>query len=151
MRWLSTSVLLFFVGCGSAGSDWCEERTDDGDCDGVPDDWDQCSETPADALTDSRGCSATQTAGCTVQALSPEEGAVLESPARFRWSGSCEVWLLQFSEDPSFPAGATRTVVRTTDKQVEAEGSEGYWRVVGGNHGVSAGATSPPRQIGRWR
>ena len=70
---------------------------------------------------------------------------------RFRWSGSCEVWLLQFSEDPSFPAGATRTVVRTTDKQVEAEGSEGYWRVVGGNHGVSAGATSPPRQIGRWR
>jgi hypothetical protein len=77
--------------------------------------------------------------------------ARLEAPARFRWSGDCEVYLLQFSDDPEFPAGATRTAVRTDVQEVTASGTESYWRVVGGMSGSSSGAHTPVREVKRWR
>jgi len=86
-----------------------------------------------------------------VRPIEPEDGARLKAPARFRWTGDCDVWLLQFSDDPDFPAGATRTVVRTEASEVTAEGTEKYWRVVGGREGSSAGASTPPREVKRWR
>lgn len=148
---IQAAILAAFVGCGGGESAWCTTRSDDSDCDGVPDGWDRCDETPMGARTDSRGCAEAQVAGCSVQALSPESGARLSGPARFRWSGTCDMWLLQFSDDPSFPAGATRTAVRTDVQQADATGTERYWRVVGGMHGVSAGATSSVQEVRKWQ
>ena len=146
-------AMLTVIGCNGQNQtpDWCADRADDSDCDGVPTDWDQCPETVNGAPTDRLGCSEAQAAGCGVSLVEPDNKARLTAPARFRWSGDCDVWLLQMSNDPTFPAGATQTVVRTTDSEVLAEGSLDYWRVVGGKTGVSSGVESEVREVKRWR
>ena len=75
---------------------------------------------------------------------------IVENPGRFRWAGDCDVYLLQFSDDPEFPPGATRTAMRTTAMEVVTEGSESFWRVVGGLYGGSSAAQTPPRAV-KWR
>lgn len=144
------SILL--TGCADNSlPEYCEGRSDDPDCDGVPDEWDQCPNSAIGDPTDRLGCSEGQAARCSVQLIEPEDNKRLDSPARFRWSGDCDVYLLQFSDDPDFPAGATRTALRTAASEVVVEGTEQYWRVVGGRDGSSAGATTPVREVKRWR
>ncbi len=138
------------AGCGNRQPDWCRDRADDADCDGVPDSSDRCVETPDGASTDRVGCSQNQAAGCAVEAIEPKTREKLEGDARFRWSGDCDVYLLQLSDDPAFPAGATRTALRTEASEVSASGDETWWRVVGGLDGASAGYSTPAREI-RWR
>jgi len=142
---------FFLMGCGDSLPEYCEARADDPDCDGVPDAWDQCPNSPIGDPTDRLGCSEGQAARCSVRPVEPDDNARLEAPARFRWTGDCDVWLLQFSDDPEFPAGATRTALHTEASEVTASGTEEYWRVVGGRDGSSAGATTPPRKVKKWR
>ncbi len=143
---------MLLAACGGEVSpEYCQGRADDPDCDGVPEDWDRCPETALGEATDRLGCSERQVAGCSVALLEPDDGARLSAPARFRWNGDCDIWLLQFSDDPSFPAGATRTAARTEAHQVDASGSETYWRVLGGMSGTSSGVASESRAIIRWR
>ena len=143
--------LITLLGCQEEVPEFCLERADDIDCDGVPDDQDRCPASPMGDPTDRSGCTEGQAAGCSVTAVEPADNERLESPARFRWAGDCDVYLLQFSDDPSFPVAATRTGVRTTAIEVVAPGSEQYWRVVGGLQGSSAGALTPPREVRRWK
>ena len=126
---------------------YCLPRADDTDCDAVPDAWDLCPETAYDARTDPAGCSEGQAAGCTVSLASPEDGAAATS--FFRWTGTCDVYLLQFSDDPAFPAGDTRTAARVDGQAVSGTGTETYWRVSGGRNGSAAAYATPPRRI-RW-
>jgi hypothetical protein len=149
---LSTILLAGFVvsACERGQADHCVERADDYDCDGVPDAADFCPGTAQDVLTDRVGCSENQSAGCDVQALAPDDGARVTGPAAFRWLGDCEVYLLQFSDDPDFPPGATRTAARTTGQEHAVTADEMWWRVVGGNHGKSTGAHTEGREL-RWR
>lgn len=145
-------IPILLAACGGETTpEYCLDRADDPDCDGVPEVWDRCPGTAVGDPADRLGCSEGQVAGCSVRLVEPDDGARLTAPARFRWSGDCDVWLLQFSDDPDFPAGATRTAVRTDASQADASGDEKYWRVVGGVDGVSAGAYSPHREVKRWR
>ncbi|MCB9793754.1 MAG: hypothetical protein H6741_13630 [Alphaproteobacteria bacterium] len=140
-------LLTLLAACSG---DPCKDREDDLDCDGVPDALDRCAETPEGVRSDRLGCSETQAAGCAVLLAGPEDGARVEGPVSLRWSGSCEVYLVQLSDDPSFPAGATRTAARTEASEALVSGEERYWRVVGGLRGRSSGAESEARRI-RWR
>lgn len=143
-------LLVALLACRpSAEPAWCVDRADDADCDGVPDATDQCPATDPEVLTDRLGCSERQTAGCIVTPVSPADGERPGEPARFRWSGDCHRYLLQFSDDPAFPAAGTRTAVRTEAQEVVATGEERYWRVVGGMDGRSTGFATDPREI-RW-
>ncbi len=146
-----TLIPILLLACSPDPPEYCVDRADDADCDGVPDAWDQCNNTAWGDPADRVGCSEGQAAGCSVRLVEPDDGARLEAPARFRWSGDCEVYLLQFSDDPEFPAGATRTAVRTDVQEVTASGTESYWRVVGGMSGSSSGAHTPVREVKRWR
>lgn len=143
------SLLLLLLTACSHGVD-CADRADDIDCDGVPDDADRCADTPADTFADRQGCSENQAAGCVVLPESPEDGARFSGPATFTWSDTCDVVLIQLSDDASFPPASTRTAVRSRDERAELEGSERYWRLVGGLEGRSAGYATEPRRI-RWR
>ncbi len=143
-------LVLLLSGCASDVPDWCAGRADDGDCDGVPDIADQCPASPVGELTNRQGCTEAEAAGCSVRLLSPDDRERAHGATLFRWEGDCDVYLLQFAEDPAFPAGATRTALRTTATEAAVEASEPYWRVVGGLHGVSTGAATPPREV-RWR
>jgi len=142
---------LFLTGCGDSIPEYCEARADDPDCDGVPDAWDQCPNTLIGDATNRLGCSEGQAARCSVRPVEPEDRARLKAPARFRWTGDCDVWMLQLSDDPDFPAGATRTAIRTSASEVLITGEEKYWRVVGGREGSSAAASTPPREVKKWR
>jgi hypothetical protein len=138
------SILLLSACHGEPA--WCRDRADDADCDGVPDAQDRCAETEAASLTDRVGCSENQAAGCTVALASPEDGA--SEVTAFRWTGTCDVYLLQFSDDPAFPPGSTRTAARSTALAVSASGTEKYWRVQGGRTGSSSGYSTAPRELG---
>ena len=130
----------------SCASEPCSERTGDADCDGVPDASDACVETEPGALTDRRGCSGAQAAGCSVELTFPEDGA--RSPESFGWTGDCEVYVLQVSDHEDFPAGTTRSAWRGAAREVSLPlPEERYWRVVGGNEGVSASFETPPRRL----
>lgn len=142
-----TLLLLASGGCG--GRDVCAERADDGDCDGVPDGWDRCLQSP-EGLVDREGCAPEEAAGCAVLLREPADGARVQAPARLQWTGTCEVYLVQLSDDPGFPAAATRTAARTGGLEAEVAGTERYWRVQGGLRGRSAGASTPGRRL-RWR
>jgi len=145
-------AILLLPGCQKEEiPEWCVDRADDADCDGTPDAWDRCAESPLGDPTDRMGCSEGQAARCAVSPVEPEDNEKLDTPTTFRWAGDCDVYLLQFSDDPAFPAGLTRTAVKTAGKEVTAEGTEAYWRVVGGLYGASAGAQTPPREIKKWR
>lgn len=138
-------VLLALLACSGGGT--C--RGDDADCDGVPDLADHCPGSDPNALHDPAGCTEDQSAGCKVELLAPADRAAVVGETRFAWNGTCEEYLLQFSNDPAFPAGASRTDVRTEATEVVAGGRERYWRVVGGLHGSSTGFTAGPRELGR--
>lgn len=139
-------VLLALIAC--SGSDG-KCRGDDVDCDGVPDLADHCPDSDPKALHDAAGCTEAQAAGCTVELLAPADRASVVGQTRFAWNGTCEEYLLQFSNDPAFPAGASRTAARTEGTEVIAGGRERYWRVVGGLHGSSNGFAAGPRAIGQ--
>ncbi|MCB9792483.1 MAG: hypothetical protein H6741_07110 [Alphaproteobacteria bacterium] len=143
-------ILLPLLLLSACSGDPCASREDDRDCDGVPDALDRCESTPQGALSDRQGCSEAQAAGCAVLLQGPDDGARVKGEATVRWSGDCEVYLVQLSDDEAFPAGATRTAARTTAFEARVRGEERYWRVVGGLEGRSAGAATPPRRI-RWR
>jgi hypothetical protein len=143
-------LLITLLGCGSRTL--CEDRADDADCDGVPDAADQCGAT-VQGPVDRRGCADNERAGCVVLAESPQDGARARDEALARWSGTCDVYLLQVSDDPSFPPGATRTLARTTGETATltpGAAEERYWRVQGGLRGETASFSTPARQI-RWR
>lgn len=141
-------LFLLLTAC-SRGVD-CADRADDADCDGVPDDADRCSATPASKLVDRQGCSENEAAGCVILPELPADGARVKGAATITWSGTCELTLVQLSDDPSFPPARTRTVARTRAEQAQVEGTEAYWRLVGGLSGHSAGYSTEPRRI-RWR
>jgi hypothetical protein len=144
-------ALLLLPACKEELPEWCLSRADDADCDGSPDAWDRCPESPFGDSTDRLGCTEGQAARCSISPVEPDNKAKLDSPATFRWAGDCDVYLLQFSDDPAFPPGGTRTALKTTGKEVSADGTEAYWRVVGGLTGSSSGAQTPPREIKKWR
>lgn len=124
----------------------CADRLDDADCDGVPDAVDACASTARDALTDRRGCSGDQVAGCSVTLRSPEDGA--RDATHARWVGDCDVYHLQTSDDPAFPVAATSTVYRGPAQELALpDGMATYWRVVGGLEGRAQGATTPAREL----
>jgi hypothetical protein len=142
-------VIWLLAAC-SRGPAFCAERADDADCDGVPDAADRCPESEEGAWKDRLGCTEAQAAGCSTALLSPEDRDRVTGPALFRWEGDCEHYLLQLSDDPAFPAAATRTAVRTAATEATASGNERYWRVTGGLRGSSSGAASEAREL-RWR
>lgn len=143
-------LIAALVGCGAKSP--CEDRVDDVDCDGVPDAADVCGATvlgPVDRL----GCADNERAGCVVLAETPADGERVKDKALARWSGTCDVYLLQVSDDPDFPPGATRTVARTSGVSATltpGAKEERYWRVQGGVRGETASFSTPPRTI-RWR
>lgn len=148
-----TRTLLFalavgLTGCAKDGPPaYCEGRADDPDCDGVPTELDRCAETAFDARTNALGCSEAQSANCSVVLVSPEPGG--DATGAFRWNGDCDVYLLQFNDDPTFPTATTRTAARATGLAVSAAGTEKYWRVQGGQQGNSAGYATEPRIV-KW-
>lgn len=146
---LTLTILALVVACREGPSSVCADRVDDADCDGVPDPGDRCPRTGSGELTDRLGCSETEAAGCTVRLVSPGAGERVSAPTQFRWEGTCEVYLLQLSDDPAFPPAGTRTALRTEGLAAVADGTERYWRVVGGLRGSSAGAASPGWEV-RW-
>lgn len=143
-------VLVLFACRDSGPPEFCEARTGDADCDGVPEDRDQCPDSVMGELTDPVGCTATQSAGCQVRAIYPLEREVVRGSTLFSWDGDCDVYLLQFADDDRFPPAATRTAVRTTGTEATTAGDERFWRVVGGLVGGSAGAATPAREV-EWR
>ena len=140
-------LLALGLSCSGGDPDWCADRVDDADCDGVPDAADRCPNTAADRPADRLGCSSTQAAGCSVRALAPADGQAGEGEALFRWETDCDVALLQFSDDPSFPAGATTTALRTTATEVAFTPTGAWWRIEAGVTGSSAGAVTPARAV----
>ena len=139
---------LLLAACANGGQPkYCEGRADDPDCDGVPDALDRCAGTAFAVRTDPLGCAENQSANCSVALVTPEPGARAEGA--FRWTGDCDVYLLQFSDDEAFPAARTRTGARTIGLAVSATGTEKYWRVLGGQSGNSAGYATPPRDL-KW-
>lgn len=146
------SIVLFLaLACArQTAPAWCVDRSGDADCDGIADARDRCPETTSGALTDAVGCSDNQAAGCTVTLESPEDNDKLKGTGTFSWRGSCDVYLLQFSDDPGFAAGATRTADRTTATSLETTQTEEHWRVVGGLEGSARAFSTQPRRV-RWR
>lgn len=144
---MSLWLLALSLACSGGDLDWCADRSDDADCDGVPDASDLCPSSATNQPTDRLGCSPTQAAGCSVRALAPADGDAGEGQVLFRWESDCDVALLQFSDDPDFPAGATTTAVRTEATEVAAEPQGAYWRVQAGLAGSSTGAVTPPRSL----
>jgi len=138
-------ILALWFSCAPAQPEWCEGRQGDPDCDGVVEASDLCPDTEIGVLTDRVGCSERQTAGCAVVLASPADKT--RAPEVFRWTGDCDAYLLQFSNDPTFPPGATRTAVNTPDQAVSATGTERWWRVVGGVRGGSTGFATDPREV----
>lgn len=146
MRFLA--LLAALVGCSQIPP-YCKDRADDVDCDGIPDANDRCADSPLESPTDRLGCTENQAAGCSVSLVRPDDRENVKGEVAFRWTGDCDTYLLQFAEDPAFPAAATRTAIRTEAREVMATGSERYWRVVGGRTGSSAGFSTPARRI-KW-
>jgi hypothetical protein len=148
------AVACLGVACGSPDGlpEYCAERADDGDCDGTPDSLDQCPGSELEQLTDARGCTSNQRAGCSVVLKTPTEGERLDAEREvvYRWTGDCDIYLVQLSNDPSFPPGATSTVARAVELQAEADGGGAYWRVVGGLYGRPDGYATPAREV-RWK
>jgi hypothetical protein len=138
------AILLWLFACVPAG----RTCADDGDCDGVPDVADRCARS-SDEPTDAAGCTDDQMAGCAVELDAPAHHANVRGATTFAWRGTCDVYLLQFSHDAAFPAGATRTEARTAEPAFTTVSAERYWRVVGGRAGRSRGFTTEPREI-RW-
>lgn len=142
-------TLLWILAACNPGVD-CAARADDADCDGVPDDADRCEATEPGSWSDRQGCSEAQTAGCVVLAEEPADGARLKGPVTFAWSDTCELVLLQLSDDPDFPPSGTRTALRSEAELAVVEGTERYWRLVGGMRGRSGSFATEPRRI-HWR
>lgn len=139
-------VLLLLWACETV-PDWCTGRGDDADCDGTPDMQDRCDGTTLGSLVDRRGCSEEQAAGCSVHIQLPEDRAQLSKPSVFRWEGSCEHYLLQFSDDPDFTPLNSQTLYRGVATEVHVTPTARWWRVVGGNQGASSGFSTPPRRL----
>ena len=145
------ALLLWVLACAPATR---QCPAGDNDCDGVPDEADRCGASNAEQSiaepTDAAGCTDDQMARCTLALDQPMQGASESGPATFAWHGTCDVYLLQFSEDAAFPPGRTRTEVRTAAHAWTTTSTEPLWRVVGGRTGSSRAFTSEPREI-RWR
>lgn len=146
--------LALMSGCAPGLPEFCADRDDDGDCDGVPDLYDQCPGTDFETLTDARGCSASERAGCSATLKTPVEREKLD-PTRqvvFRWSGDCDLYLVQLSTTPAFLPGDTFTAARVVELQAQTDVRDDmpYWRVVGGLEGREAGYSTPAREI-RWK
>lgn len=139
---------LFATACDeNAPPDWCLDRQGDADCDGTPDTEDQCDGTPYNSLVDRRGCLESQVAGCSVSVVGATGPQLAASDGFFRWEGNCDVYLLQFSNDPDFPLTETITAVRTEGLEVQSATRGEWWRVVGGLRGSASGAATEPRRI----
>jgi hypothetical protein len=134
------ALVLWLLACSPARD--CSAG--DEDCDGVPDEADRCAHSNGEP-TDAGGCTDDQMAGCAVVADSPPDRSSVRGP--FAWHGTCDVYLLQFSDDATFPAGRTRTAARTTETTWTASSTERFWRVVGGRTGSSRGFTTEPREL----
>ena len=158
-------LLALLIACGQKQPEWCTERNEtaaqaendgvagysyDTDCDGVPDALDRCEDSPLGDPTDRLGCTSGQASSCWVLSETPEDGEKSSEALAFTWSGDCDVYQLQFSDDPEFHPARTRVEARTSGREVHAKADETYWRVVGGLDGESSEATSPPRSI-KWR
>ncbi len=160
-------LLALLTACGQKQPDYCVERNrladladeqgvtgypHDADCDGTPDylEPDHCLRSPVGDPTDRLGCTSGQASGCWLLPEAPAEDLKAEGEVAFRWSGDCDVYLVQFSDDLEFHPARTRTAVRTEGREVHLEASEAYWRLVGGLEGESAETASAPRSI-RWR
>jgi hypothetical protein len=143
------ALLLWLLACAPART--CPAG--DEDCDGVPDEADRCAGSNDDQAlaepTDAAGCTDDQMARCTVALDAPLPNGRVAGSATFEWHGTCDVYLLQFSDDENFAAGRTHTEIRTTKQTWVATGTERWWRVVGGRTGSSHGFTTEPREI-RW-
>lgn len=139
--------LAALTACSGGDPDFCAGRSDDADCDGVPDGADRCPNSATSQDTDRLGCTPSQAAGCSVRALAPEDGAAHQDTVLFRWETDCDVTLLQFSDDPEFPAGTTTTAVRTDATEVAAAPAGTWWRLEAGLLGASAGAVTPARSL----
>ena len=142
------ALLLWLLACAPAGRT-CPAG--DEDCDGVPDEADRCAGSNQDQTiaepTDAAGCTDDQMARCTVALDAPPAHGTKAGSATFAWHGTCDVYLLQFSDDATFPAGRTRTEIRTAEQAWAATSSERWWRVVGGRTGSSHGFTTEPREL----
>ena len=142
------ALLLWLLACAPAGRT-CPAG--DEDCDGVPDEADRCAgsneDQPVAEPTDAAGCTDDQMARCTVALDGPGHGASAFGSTTFVWHGTCDVYLLQFSDDATFPSGRTRTEIRTAQQAWVAASTERWWRVVGGRTGSSRGFTTEPREI----
>lgn len=149
MRALVPFALVFLAAAcdENVPPEWCVERQGDADCDGTPDTEDQCDGTPYNSLVDRRGCLESQVAGCAVSLLTATAPTTPNSDGFFRWDGNCDVYLLQFSDDPEFPLTATTTAVRTESLEVQSTRHGAWWRVVGGMRGSASGAATEPRRI----
>jgi hypothetical protein len=140
------ALLLWILACAPATR---QCPAGDEDCDGVPNEADRCAQSSPEP-TDAAGCTDDQMAGCTVSAAGPPDQATAQGAMTFTWTGTCDVYLLQFSDDVTFPAGRTRTEARTTDTAWTTTSAEPFWRVVGGRTGSSRGFTTEPRTVW-WR
>ena len=144
------ALLLWLLACAPPGRT-CPDG--DEDCDGVPDDADRCAgsneETAVAEPTDAAGCTDDQMARCTVALDQPLHGTRAIGDTTFSWHGTCDVYLLQFSDEPTFLAGRTRTEIRTAEHAWTTTDAGRWWRVVGGRTGSSHGFTTDPREI-RW-
>ena len=141
------ALLLWLLACAPART--CP--VGDEDCDGVPDEADRCAGSNEDEAiaepTDAAGCTDDQMARCTVALDAPRPNARVRGSTTFEWHGTCDVYLLQFSDDETFPAGHTRTAIRTTEETWVGARTERWWRVVGGRTGGSRGFTTEPWEI----
>jgi hypothetical protein len=142
------ALLLWLLACAP-------ERTcaGDEDCDGVPDVADRCAgsnfERAIAEPTDAAGCTDDQMARCVAELDRPPSAASARGPTTFGWHGTCDVYLLQFSDDAAFPVARTRTEIRTAREEWTTTSTARWWRVVGGRTGSSRGFTTEPREI-RW-
>jgi hypothetical protein len=109
---LALAALVILAAGGCAGELHVESPYPDEDLDGVPDDRDVCASTAEGALTDQRGCSAAQAAGCSVTPVSPE-GTVSGTTITFDFEGDCEGYRLVISDDPGFPLATTHHLVHS--------------------------------------
>ncbi len=128
---------------------------DDADGDGVPDARDRCADSEAGALTDARGCTARQRAGCQLTLVAPGEGAAFPSgDLTFSFDGDCDGYRLYAGADPALPVHGAHLLGTATeagslevarDSLPEAPAGTLYWTVEGAARGHRF--TASPRAV----
>ena len=119
---------------------------DDADGDGVPDLRDLCSDTPEGAMHDARGCSSSQSSGCTLTLEAPDDGVNLSgATVTFSFDGDCEGYRLYASDSAAFPPHRRQLLadmIAAGDVEVDVSdlpppGDDGvvYWAIEGAARG----------------